>query len=157
MEKWIVYLLNYVAFGDRLIERWGRTRGEFRDTYLGLPFGAKYKKSAWWPLIDKFRDRLSMWKRKYPSQGGRLVLVNSKLASLTVFFPSLFIIPFSVAEELEKNVRNFLWGSSDEEKKYHIVVWDSVCLPMVFGGVRFQKIPWCECCFVRILDLEVRQ
>ncbi|GJX75160.1 putative RNA-directed DNA polymerase, partial [Tanacetum coccineum] len=66
----------------------------FPCTYLGLPIGANMSRSAnWSPLIDRFHKRLSMWKSKTLSFGGRLTLIKSVLGSLGVYFFSTFKAP----------------------------------------------------------------
>ncbi|XP_071708908.1 uncharacterized protein [Rutidosis leptorrhynchoides] len=51
---------------------------KFTFTYLGLPIGAKMNKlSSWNPVIDKIKSRLSSWKMRSMSFGGRLVLIKS--------------------------------------------------------------------------------
>ncbi|XP_071713069.1 uncharacterized protein [Rutidosis leptorrhynchoides] len=46
--------------------------GSFPFTYLGLPIGANMKKSgSWKPVIEKFEKRLSNWKARALSFGGR--------------------------------------------------------------------------------------
>lgn len=48
--------------------------GELSTTYLGLPLGAGIKsKDVWKPLLDKFRQRLALWKHKYLAKGGHLL------------------------------------------------------------------------------------
>ncbi|XP_071708054.1 uncharacterized protein [Rutidosis leptorrhynchoides] len=45
--------------------------------YLGLPIDAKMNKfDSWKPVIDKFEKRLSDWKARALSFGGRLTLVK---------------------------------------------------------------------------------
>lgn len=40
--------------------------------YLGLPLGANPRKKATWkPVIDRFKSKLSSWKRRHNSFGGK--------------------------------------------------------------------------------------
>lgn len=48
---------------------------------------------------------------------------------------SVLVIPASVAEELEQLMRNFLWGSTAVKKKFHLLSWESMCLPLGWGGL----------------------
>ena len=60
---------------------------------LGLPLGALFKSSRMWDIVEeRFRKRLSLWKRQYLSKGGRLTLIKSSLSSLPIYFMSLFVI-----------------------------------------------------------------
>lgn len=40
-----------------------------------------------------------------------------------------------VANCLEKLFRNFLWNESIELRKYHLVIWNSICGPFKLGGL----------------------
>ena len=51
--------------------------GDFPFSYLGIQLGANPAKvKTWKPIIDKFKLRLSGWKKKLLSFGGRLTLVR---------------------------------------------------------------------------------
>ena len=68
--------------------------GSLPTKYLGLPLGAPHRASGVWDSIEeRFRNRLSSWKRQYISKGGRLTLIRSTLCSLPIYFLSLFRIP----------------------------------------------------------------
>jgi hypothetical protein len=55
--------------------------------YLGLPVGANPRRlSTWEPLLEALRKRLSAWGNKYVSLGGRIVLLNSVLNAIPVFY-----------------------------------------------------------------------
>ena len=109
--------------------------------YLGMPLGSSFKSLAVWnPIIEKMERSLAGWKRLYLSKGGRLTLLKSTLLNLPTYFLSLFTIPISVANRLERLQRNFLWGGDGEEFNHHLVNWDTVCSPIVNGGLGIRKI-----------------
>jgi len=77
--------------------------------YLGLPLGASYKaKSIWDVIVEKMERQLASWKRIYLSKGSRVTLIKSTLSNLPTYFLSLFLIPTSVANRIEKLQRDFL-------------------------------------------------
>jgi hypothetical protein len=77
--------------------------------YLGLPLGAPFKnKSSWDEVVGKIERRLVSWKRLYLSKGGRVTLIKSTLSNLPTYFLSIFPIPSSVANRIEKLQRDFL-------------------------------------------------
>ena len=62
--------------------------GSLPTLYLGLPLGAPHRALGVWDSIEeRFRKRLSSWKRQYISKGGRLTLIRSTLSSLLIYFP----------------------------------------------------------------------
>lgn len=82
--------------------------GSFPFTYLGLLVGIKMrKKEVWKPVIEKMEKKLTSWKGKLLSQGGRLTLIKSTLNNLSMYYLSLFVIPKGVAEEISKIQRDF--------------------------------------------------
>ncbi|GJZ64422.1 hypothetical protein Tco_0620843, partial [Tanacetum coccineum] len=51
-------------------------------TYLRLPIGSNMSKGCnWKPIIDKFHNKLTSWKARTLSYGGRLTLLKSVLGA----------------------------------------------------------------------------
>ena len=52
--------------------------GRLSTSYLGLPLGANHKSVAIWDGVEeRFRKRLTMWKRQFISKGGRITLFKA--------------------------------------------------------------------------------
>ncbi|CAL5392250.1 unnamed protein product [Camellia sinensis] len=101
-----------------------------------MPLGANPKRVATWePIIEKVKKRLSSWKRRYLSLGGRITLVKSVLSLLPLYYMSLFRIPSTVANTIDKFQRSFFWGDSEEKKKLYLVSWEACSLSRKFGGL----------------------
>ena len=95
---------------DLLLIVLGCKQGTLPMKYLGVPLGAKFKdKAIWNPILEKIERRLAGWKRLYLSKGGRVTLIKSTLFNLPTYFLSLFPIPATVANQIEKLQKNFLW------------------------------------------------
>jgi hypothetical protein len=56
--------------------------------------------SKWSKVEERFQQKLSCWKAKYLSYGGRLVLLNSVLSSLPMFMMPFFEVPKGVLKTL---------------------------------------------------------
>jgi hypothetical protein len=86
-------------------------RGDLPFIYLGLPVGASPRRySTWKPMIEKIRSKLNSWGNKHISFGGRLVLINSVLNSILIFYMSFMKMPASVRKMVVRIQRDFLWG-----------------------------------------------
>ena len=80
----------------------GCALGALPFTYLGIPMHHKrLSNSDWKHIEEKFQKRLSGWKSKILSVGGRLTLINSVLSSLPMFMFSFFEVPKRVLEKLD--------------------------------------------------------
>lgn len=64
------------------------------------------------PVIEKVKKRLSEWKAKAMSFGGRLTLIKSVLGNIPLYYFSLFRVPMNVLSKLEGIRRDFFleWG-----------------------------------------------
>lgn len=92
-------------------------------------------KRHWKPIIERFYVKLSPWKAKTLSFGGRLSLAKAVLGSLPSYFFSLFVAPSRVIEVLEKIRRQFIWGGSDNKHKISWVAWEKIMAPKDKGGL----------------------
>lgn len=89
-------------------------------SYLGFPLRAKSSsKSFWNPILEKMGSKLAHWKNNYLSLGGKPILLKSVLASMPIYFLSLYQAPTSMLCKMESLKRDFLWGSSQGKRKIH--------------------------------------
>jgi len=109
--------------------------------YLGLPVGANPKKfSIWEPMLEKLANRLNSWGSKYVSLGGRIVLLNSVLNAIPIFYLSYLKMPKRVVKEVIRIQRNFLWGGVRGGRKICWVKWRKVCHPRSKGGLGVRDV-----------------
>lgn len=85
-------------------------------------------------------SRLDSWKASLLSKGGRLILIKAVMAVISNYLLSLFTILVSVANHMERMIRDFLWHDGSNHHKYHIVDWNMVCRPMNSGSLDIRKI-----------------
>jgi len=120
----------------------GCSVSSFPQTYLGLPLSPhKLKFADYQPLLLSFDRYLAGWKAKLLSTGGRIVLVNSVLGSLPIYYMSSILLPKKVVEALDAKRRAFLWTG---EERCHgsscLVAWTDVCQPKEFGGLGVKNL-----------------
>jgi len=115
--------------------------GSLPFKYLGLPVGANPSSySTWEPLLEHVSTRLNSWGNKYISFGGRVVLLNSVINAIPVFYLSFLKMPGKVWRKLVKIQREFLWGGVTGGRKISWVKWRSVCHPKGRGGLGVRDI-----------------
>nr|KAJ0223095.1 hypothetical protein LSAT_V11C200064170 [Lactuca sativa] len=98
--------------------------------------GMNMKLAKNWNLVmEKFKKRLSNWKAKALSFGGRLTHVNSVLYRLPLYYFSIFRAPRKIILMLDGIRKRFLWGNDGEKRKINLVSWDLVTKPKREGGL----------------------
>ena len=104
--------------------------------YLGMELGKMNCKRKFFQLLfDNIQQRLARWKAHNLSQGGRLTLIKSTLASVPVYFLSCFKASDYVCKKLDKIIRSFWWEHEVGERKLHRKNWNAICQAKELGGV----------------------
>jgi hypothetical protein len=85
--------------------------------------------------VEKVQAKLSSWKAKFLSPAGRVILVQSVTSAIPAYYMQNVALPIRVCSNLDKLNRDFLWGSTDDRKKMHMVSWNKVCRPRDLGGL----------------------
>jgi len=130
--------INEVDDVERLASIFGCRVAVLPMKYLGLPLGAPYKSATICNGIVEMKMRFAGWKRLYLSKGRRLTLIKSTVSNLPTYYLSLFHVPLSATNRIEKLQRDFLWRGIKEEFKFHQVQWSTISSPLQYGdlGVR---------------------
>ena len=82
-----------------------------------LIYGVNY----WRWLLNNFEKRINHWSYKILSMGVRLVLIRVVLTSLPVYSFSLVSIPKTILNRMRQLIFSFLWGSTGERNRLHLV------------------------------------
>ncbi|GKF81184.1 hypothetical protein Tco_0239786 [Tanacetum coccineum] len=90
---------------------------------------------SWNEIVNNIAARLSKWKMKTLSIGGRLTLLKSVLVSLPIYHLSLFKAPMKVLHKIESIRRNFFNGSDQNDKKQVCVRWSKILASRDNGGL----------------------
>jgi hypothetical protein len=76
--------------------------GKIPFLYLRLSIGGDPRRLVFWdPVVARLKSRLSGWKSRFLSFGGRLVLLKSVLTSLPVYALSFFKAPSGIISSIE--------------------------------------------------------
>ena len=84
--------------------------------------------------------KISRLEKLYLHKGGRVTLIKSILSNLPTYFLSLFPIPASVANRIARLQRDFLWGGLEDEPKFHLVDWSTMCTLLSSGGLGIRNL-----------------
>lgn len=113
---------------------------EIVDLQLGLTYlGYFLKPNAylvgdWLWLVKKVENRIKCWQNRKLSMGGRLILLNSVLSSLPFYWFSMAIVPLTIFHMIRKMLFNFLWRGLSNYQGCHLVLWDIISRPILYGG-----------------------
>uniref|UniRef100_A0A803QIS8 Reverse transcriptase domain-containing protein n=1 Tax=Cannabis sativa TaxID=3483 RepID=A0A803QIS8_CANSA len=111
------------------------------DKYLGLPqcFG-RSKSSSFNSLKDRIWSYLSKWNGKFLSKGGKEILLKAVIQAIPSYAMSVFKLPDSFCNFVEKEMANFWWGIADGKHKLHWKSWKSLCNSKSLGGLGFRSL-----------------
>ncbi|GKC87753.1 RNA-directed DNA polymerase, eukaryota [Tanacetum coccineum] len=102
-------------------------------SYLGIKVGGMMTRiKSWDEIVAKLHSRLSKWKLKTLSIGGRLTLLK---CSTPIYYMSMFKVPSQVLKCLEDIRRQFFNRADPKEKKMSWVKWSRVLASKDKGGL----------------------
>jgi hypothetical protein len=135
------------CFGEALDEvntytdLFGCGQGHFPMRYLGILIHYRRLTLAEWKLVEeRLQKRLSSWKDKVLSLGGRLILINSVLSNMILHMISFFLLPKGVLHKLDYYRSRFFWLGYSEKKKYRLAKWSVVCSLKYQGGLGIHNL-----------------
>ena len=128
-------------YENHYIELFGCNSGNFPIRYLGIPIHyRKLSNNDWVRIQERFEQRLSSWKEKNLSTGGRLTLINSALSSLPMYMiPSLKSRKGFIKSWITFGL-DFFWQSDEHKRKYRLAKWSILCQPKDQGGLGIQNL-----------------
>ena len=119
--------------------------GPMQDThhkkYLGLPsIIGKSKVEIFTEIKERVEKKLSGWKEKMLSIGGREVLIKAVAQAIPTYTMSCFQIPKSLCDEMEAMMRKFWWGQRGQKARIAWVSWRGMCKSKLVGGMGFRNL-----------------
>jgi hypothetical protein len=92
------------------------------EKYLGVPLiGRVPKKKDFDYVIDQVNAKLMHWKANQLSFAGRVTLAKSVLEAIPIYPMMTNIIPKACIDEIHRIQRSFIWGDTDQARRYHVV------------------------------------
>ncbi|XP_031120805.1 uncharacterized protein LOC116024042 [Ipomoea triloba] len=108
--------------------------------YLGLPsFVGRNKRVVFSYIEDKIKQRFSSWNKRLISRAGKEVLLKSVAQSMPTFSMSVFLLPQSICQSIERAMNRYWWGSG-EDRSIHWMAWNGLCVPKKYGGLGFKDL-----------------
>lgn len=98
LHKSVVYGVEKdIPWASTLTTDFGCKIGNFPMNYFGLLFrGGILCRSNWNYLADVFRTKLSLWKARHLSMGGRLTLIKLVLSPIPIYPLLVMILPVTI-------------------------------------------------------------
>ncbi|CAN0870549.1 Putative ribonuclease H protein At1g65750 [Linum grandiflorum] len=137
-EKSCVYFSKNVSndLADCICVELGIARTANLGRYLGMPvIHGRPVKGDYEFILDNIDRRLAGWKAKTLSLAGRVTLATSVLNAIPSFAMQTVALPDQICVAIDKKIRSFVWGSTQEQRKIHLISWDSICRPKDQGGL----------------------
>ncbi|GJR69495.1 RNA-directed DNA polymerase, eukaryota, reverse transcriptase zinc-binding domain protein [Tanacetum coccineum] len=110
--------------------------GKLLMRYLDVPLlakrlGVKYCQN----LLDYVESRINCWRNKLLSYTRRIQLIAFILSTMHQYWASVYILPLTVMNKLEKTFQKFLWKPRGSVKGKARVAWKFVCRPKEQGAM----------------------
>uniref|UniRef100_A0A803NJ73 Uncharacterized protein n=1 Tax=Cannabis sativa TaxID=3483 RepID=A0A803NJ73_CANSA len=126
---------------QRILDMSGCTRQNDPFKYLGVPICARKINAADCScLAQKRAARIKVWGTRNLSFASRLVLVNSVLISIHIYWSQMMILPKKVIKEIEAICRSFLWTGKDMMAGAGSISWEKIYTPKKEGGLGIMNI-----------------
>lgn len=104
--------------------------------YLGFPIIHRgRRRNEFHFVMERVQAKLASWKSKRLSSVGRLVLIKAAVSSIFEYNMQCYNLLAKACKDVNKLTRDFLWGSTGEKRKLHLVGWNKVTDPIDLGGL----------------------
>lgn len=102
--------------------------------YLGFPIKHKGAQQDFKFILDCIQSKLAGWKANLLSLAGRIILTKS----VTSIIPNYMMQCVALPPKIDKLNRNFIWGSSENKKKIHLIGCNKITKAKEEGGLGIQ-------------------
>lgn len=119
-----------------MVQQLGINKTNNLGKYIGFPFKHKGRnRNEFQSMVDKVQAKLASRKTKCLSPASRLVLIKTSITAITEYTMQCYKLPTRIYDRIDKLTRDFLWGSTKEKRKLHLVGWDKVAALTTLRGL----------------------
>ncbi|GAU47810.1 hypothetical protein TSUD_404150 [Trifolium subterraneum] len=91
-------------------------------------------------IKDRIWKKMNSWRGRALSKAGKEVMIKFELQAIPSYVMSMFILPSSLIDDIEKMLNAFWWGGgSNNNKGIHWLAWDRLACPKAKGGLGFRN------------------
>lgn len=76
--------------------------------------------------MDRLHKKISGWTHRCLTLGGRVILVQSVLQQLAVYWAHLYCIRASIIKHINYDIARYIWVRYETKHKYHLVKLDKI-------------------------------
>jgi hypothetical protein len=113
----------------------------FSIKYHGVPVSpSRLHVIDWLPLVEKNSKKLDSWKGGMMSIARRTILINSSLSNSPIYHMSIYPLPKTIIDRLDRVRRKFFWQGGGTKKKYHLIKWIKIYKHKKKGGLGIKDL-----------------
>ncbi|KAK4713769.1 hypothetical protein R3W88_019676 [Solanum pinnatisectum] len=86
-------------------------------------------------IINNIRRRLAGWKTKFLNLTRRIVFAKVTLNDISFHVMQYIKLPTKIIDTISKVQRDFVWGTTAEKRKIHLLQWECITNTKCMGGL----------------------
>lgn len=90
-------------------------------------------------IIDNMQTKLSGWKINCLNMARRIILAKASLSSIFNHVMKYIKLPIKTTKQIDRIQTNFIWGTTPNKKKMHLVNWEKLTNQKAHGGLGLHK------------------
>jgi hypothetical protein len=92
-------------------------------------------------IKDRVWQKINYWSSKCLSKAGREVMIKSVLQAIPSYVMSIFLLPSSLIDAIEKMLNAFWWGHGGSNNRgIHWLSWEKLTVHKKYGGMSFNNL-----------------
>jgi hypothetical protein len=96
------------------------------------------KKETFAFIKDRLWKRINSWRSRPLSKAGKEVMIKSVLQAIPEYVMSIYLLPDSLIDDIERMINAFWWGGGNNNKGIRWLAWDKMAFPKERGGLGFR-------------------